>query len=133
MFTHEITYVDFNGTERTENFHFHMSKPEAVRLQAEIGQELKDHIETLVANQNLKELLDFLEKIILNSYGKKTSDGRSFIKNQSIREEFEHSQAYAEFFEELLMNPELAAKFGEGIVQTGESVKNQVAPKIVQE
>lgn len=131
MFKQNITYVDFNGVERKEDFYFHLSLPEVSRLEAEIGRSMEDHVKDLVANQDLKALIDFLEKMILNSYGRKTSDGKSFLKSKELRTEFEYSQAYAELFEMLLTNPELAKKFGEGVADNGRSTKNQLQPKVV--
>lgn len=118
MFKKEIKYVDFNGLERTEDFYFHLSLPEVTRIEAEAGETLKDHIQQLVTNNKIKELLDFLEDVILTSYGKKTSDGRSFQKNKETREEFENSPAYAEFFEQLLTEEGLAQEFGEKVAGT---------------
>lgn len=131
MFKHTIEYTDFNGNERNEDFYFHLSSPEVIRLEAEIGKPLAEHTKELNDNQNLNELLKFLEKMILSAYGQKTTDGKSFIKNQKLREEFEYSQAYAEMFEQLLANPDLARKFGEGVVDNGKQRKNQVAPQVV--
>lgn len=132
MFKKEITYVDFNGVERTEDFYFHLSLPEVTRIEAEAGDTLKDHITKLVADNKVKELLDFLERVILTSYGVKTSDGRSFTKNIKIREEFENSPAYAEFFESLLTEPGMAERFGEKVADNGKARKNTVAPTIVE-
>ena len=131
MFKHNIVYTDFNGTERNEDFYFHLSTPEVTRLEAEIGKPIDQYTQDLAANQDMKALLDFLEKIILNSYGKKTSDGKSFHKSKSLREEFEYSQAYAELFEQLLTNPELSKRFAEGVTNNGKAKKNQVAPQVV--
>jgi hypothetical protein len=110
MFKHTVKYVDFNGTDREEELYFHLSLPEVTRLEAEIGKPLDQYTKDLVANQDMKNLLDFLEKVLLNSYGRKTSDGRSFHKSKELRSEFEYSQAYAEVFEQLLTNSELAQK-----------------------
>lgn len=131
MFKHTVNYVDFNGTERTEDLYFHLSLPEVTRLEAEIGSPLDQYTKELVANQDMKKLLDFLEKVLLNAYGKKTSDGRSFIKTKDLRLEFEYSQAYADVFEQLLTNPELAQKFGASVSDNGKTKKNQVAPTVV--
>lgn len=133
MFKQNISYIDFNGVERKEDFYFHLSLPEVTRLEAEIGQSMEVHVKNLVANQDLKTLIDFLEKMILNSYGRKTSDGKSFLKSKELRQEFEYSQAYAELFEMLLTNPELAKQFGEGVADNGRATKNQVQPKVVSE
>ena len=131
MFKHEIVYTDFNGVDRKEDFYFHLSLPEVTRLEAEIGKPIGEYAQELADSQDMKRLLPFLEKIILNAYGKKTSDGKSFHKSKDLRADFEYSQAYAELFEQLLTNPELASKFGEGVTDNGKSKKNQVAPQIV--
>ena len=133
MFKHTITYNDFNGNERKEDFYFHLSTPEVVRLEAKFGASIEDYTRTMTEQQDLEQMLDFLESIILSSYGRKTTDGKSFIKNKELRTEFEYSQAYAELFEELLTNHELAAKFGEGVAETAKHKreKNKVEPKIV--
>lgn len=131
MFKHTVVYNDFNGQERKEELHFHLSKPEVIRIEAEIGTDLATYTQSLVDNMELKTLLDFLERIILNSYGKKTTDGRSFHKSKELREDFEHSQAYAELFEQLLLTPELARKFGESVADDGKQRKNQVQPSVV--
>lgn len=133
MFKHTITYTDFNGTERTEDFYFHLSLPEVTRIEARIGNTIAEHTKMLVSQNNVKDLLDFLESTILTAYGKKTSDGKSFQKTPEIRNEFEYSQAYAELFEELLTNPELSTKFGESVADNGKGKKNVVAPKVVTE
>lgn len=119
MFKHPITYVDFNGIERKEDFYFHLSTPELVRLEAELKMPLHEYAEKLAEEKDIDKLLPFLEKLILTSYGRKTSDGRSFQKSEEIRKDFEYSQAYAELFEQMLTNPELAKKFGENIAQNG--------------
>jgi hypothetical protein len=130
MFKQNITYVDFNGQERKEDFYFHLSLPEVTRLEADIGRPMEEHIKDLASSQDLKTLIDFLEKVILNAYGRKSADGRSFMKSKELRQEFEFSQAYAELFEMILTNPELARKFGEGMADNGKSKKNQVQPEV---
>lgn len=131
MFKHNITYNDFNGEERNEDFYFHLSLPEVTRLEAEIGKPLDQYAKEVVANKDIKELLGFIEKLVLNSYGVKSTDGKSFRKSAEIREEFEFSQAYAELFEQVLTNPELAKKFGEGVADNGKNKKNQVTPSVI--
>lgn len=133
MFKHNIKYVDFNGNEREEEFYFHLSTPEVLRIEAKTGSTIEEYTQAIAERQDLSELLDFLEEIVLSSYGRKTTDGKSFIKNKELRTEFEYSQAYAELFEELLMDQELAAKFGEGVAETAKNrkKKNSVDPKVV--
>lgn len=133
MFKKKITYVDFNGTEKTEDFYFHMSVPEATRLEAKLGGvSMEDYIAALASDNKQEDMIKFVEEIILSSYGKKSLDGKQFTKGPSVRQEFEYSQAYAELFEELMTNPESAEKFAQGVsVQTkalNKPVKAQPAP-----
>ena len=132
MFKHNITYTDFNGVERKEDFYFHLSLPELTRLEAEIGAPLDQYTKNIAENQDVKQLLEFLEKIVLSSYGKKTSDGKTFYKTDELRREFEYSQAYAELFEQLLTNPELAGKFGASVADTGKA-KKKPQPTVISE
>lgn len=134
MFKHNIEYVDFNGIDRKEDFYFHLSTPEVIRLEAKLGgQDIESYIRNLSEQQNLADLLDFLEEVILTSYGRKTTDGKSFIKNKELRTEFEYSQAYAELFEEMVTDTSLAAKFGEGVAESAKNrrKKNAFDPKVV--
>lgn len=131
MFKHNIEFTDFNGNQRKEDFYFHLSLPEVTRIEAEIGMPLDEYAKQLASEMNVKDLIQFLEKIVLNSYGKKTADGRSFHKSKELREEFEYSQAYADLFEQLLTEPDLARKFGEAVADNGKAQKNAIAPNVV--
>ena len=134
MFKHNIEYVDFNGVERNEDFYFHLSIPEVIRLEAKLGgQDIETYIKTIAEQQDLPKLLDFMEEVILTSYGRKTTDGKSFVKNAELRSEFEYSQAYAELFEEMVMDHGLAAKFGQGVAESAKNrkKKNTFDPKVI--
>lgn len=130
MIKQQLTYVDFNNLERTEDFYFHLSLPEAVRLEAKLGNPLDKHAKLLAANNDTNGMIEFLESVILDSYGVKTEDGRSFKKSPQLREEFEYSNAYAELFQLLIVDPDLAHKFGQGVADNGKGKKNQVEPKV---
>lgn len=129
MFKQTIKYLDFNGNERKEDFYFHLSSPEVIRMEAEIGESIDVHTKKLAERMELAPLLAFMEKMILSSYGRKTPDGKSFHKSKELREEFEYSQAYAEFFEMLVKDPELAKRFGAAVADNGKK-KNQVQPEV---
>lgn len=131
MFKHTVKYKDFNGNDRKEELYFHLSLPEVTRLEAEIGGPLEEHIKGLQSDNKLDQLLAFLERMMLSSYGQKTSDGKTFFKSKEIREAFEYSNAYAELFEEMLTNPELSRKFGESVADNGKPRKNVVQPQTV--
>lgn len=131
MYKKEIKYVDFNGTERVEDFYFHLSVPEVTRMQAKFGgQGMETYAKNLSANNDESGMINFIEELVLNAYGKKSPDGKSFIKNPEIRKEFEYSQAYAELFEELLTNQDETERFSTGIA-TQTKQMNQPAMAVV--
>lgn len=116
MIKKTIKYTDYNGEERIEECYFHMSTPEATRVLASFGgKSIDDIVDDMTKNGKADQILAFIEKIILGSYGKKTPDGRSFYKDAEETKLFEYSNAYAELFEELFEDPNMMEEFAKGI------------------
>lgn len=127
MIKKTISYVDFNGTQRNDDYYFHLSVPEATRFAARFGEQgWEAGIKSIVESGDLTEVLDLFEDIILTSYGQKSPDGRTFVKNKEMRESFSNSEAYAQLFEELIMSPDAMTQFAKGI---GMSTAQQLASK----
>lgn len=127
MIKKTISYVDFNGTERTDDYYFHLSIPEATRFAARFGDKgWESGIKEIVDNGDFSEVLSLFEDIILTSYGQKSQDGRTFVKNKEMRESFSNSEAYAQLFEELVTSGDAMAQFAKGI---GMSTAQQLASK----
>lgn len=127
MIKKTISYVDFNGTQRNDDYYFHLSVPEATRFAARFGEQgWEAGIKKIIDSGDLREVLDLFEDIILTSYGQKSPDGRTFIKNKEMRENFSNSEAYAQLFEELIMSPDAMTQFAKGI---GMSTAQQLASK----
>jgi hypothetical protein len=57
-----------------------------------------------------------MKKLILGSYGVKSTDGKRFIKNDQLRSDFESSEAYSTFFMELVTDADAASAFITGIM-----------------
>lgn len=127
MIKKTISYVDFNGTKRDDEYYFHLSVPEATRFAARFGEDgWEAGIKKIVESRDLTEVLDLFEDIILTSYGQKSQDGRTFVKSKEMRESFSNSEAYAQLFEELVTSEDAMTKFAEGI---GMSTAQQIASK----
>lgn len=116
MLKKTITYTDFNGEEVTEDHFFHLSKAELVELELSHQGGLSAALERIVAAEDGKQIIAEFKNIILGSYGKKSLDGRRFIKNQEIREEFESSEAYSTMFMELVTETDKAVEFINGVM-----------------
>jgi hypothetical protein len=116
MLKKTITYEDFDGNERTEDFYFNISQAELVEMMADAQGDYGDLLTKMVQAQNQGELIKVVKKIILKAYGQRTSDGKGFIKNEEVRESFATSEAYSNLFMELVTDDAAAAKFMVGIV-----------------
>lgn len=106
-----ITYTDYNGETREEDFYFNLTKPELVEL--ELGEDggLRAYLEKIVKSKDARNVLAMFKKIIGLAYGIKSPDGRRFLKSKDISESFFQSEAYVVLYMELLENPDVAAAF----------------------
>lgn len=111
-----ITYTTYDGDEVTEDFYFHLNKAELTKMQFDVNGAYSNYIERIQNERNLKELGEQYANLILNSYGKKSDDGRIFRKSEELRDEFKCSEAYSVLFMELLSDADKAAKFARGIL-----------------
>lgn len=111
-----IKYVDYNGNTITENFYFHLNKAELVKMQFEANGGYSQFIERVTNQRDLKALGDEFERIVLNAYGEKSDDGRTFRKSEKLKDDFKHSEAYSELFMELITDSDKAVSFIKGIL-----------------
>lgn len=118
MLTKTITYTDFNDNERTEDFYFHLSEREIMNLHTRYDGGLDGAIEAMVQANDIHELLAILQEIILMSYGVKSADGKSFIKSDEVKQQFEYSAAFSELYLELLSDEQNAVDFIKNLLPT---------------
>jgi hypothetical protein len=114
-----ITYEDFNGETVVEDHFFHLSKAELVELELSHEGGLSVSLQKIIDSEDGKAIIAEFKNIILTSYGKRSDDGRRFIKNQTFRDEFESSEAYSTLFMELVTDADAAVEFINGIIPAG--------------
>lgn len=111
-----IKYTDYNGTVRQEPFYFNLSKIELAEMYTSASGGLDEYIKRISVEQDQAKLLEMFQTIIKKAYGKKSDDGRRFIKSPEILEEFLQSEAYPALFTEMLEDSKAASDFFEGII-----------------
>lgn len=119
MYTKRMTYKDYNGEDRTEDLRFNFSKAELVEMEMTVPGGLKSMIQGIIDAKDRAELIRIFKKLILDSYGVKSPDGKRFIKSEELKTEFSQTEAYSDLFILLSSNDEEAAKFINGIVPEG--------------
>lgn len=127
MLKKTIKYTDYDGNERTEDFYFNLKKSELMELQLSTPGGLEHMIQTIVTTQDVPKIIELFKKIIIMSYGVKSPDGKRFIKNQELRDEFMDTEAYSELFMELAQDANAAAAFINGVIP------NDMRDKITQD
>lgn len=116
MLKKTITYVDYNGVERTEDHYFNLSKAEIMELEMSTTGGLAEMIKKIVAAQDAPAIIKVFKDLVLKAYGEKSADGKRFVKSQEISTAFSQTEAYSQLFMELATNAEEAANFINGIV-----------------
>ena len=116
MLKKTITFTDYNGTERTEDFYFNLTKAEAIEWEVSLDGGLVQHIEKIAAEQNGPKMFELFKELIMRSYGQKSPDGRRFIKSDELRTEFQQTEAYSILYTELSSDAGAAEIFVNGII-----------------
>lgn len=131
MLKKTIKYVDFNGGEHSEDIYFHVSKtsiltaPDSVYNEIiKIGQDLQqtgkflESSEGTISDTNpfdknnqtitdaIRMIARLLDRLIDLAYGKRSSDGMKFVKNEEVLSEFKSSAVYDAFIEYMIVNQE---------------------------
>ncbi|GHU55246.1 hypothetical protein FACS1894132_11060 [Clostridia bacterium] len=116
MLKKTITYTDFDGNERTEDFYFNLSKAEVTELQYGTTGGIDQFLRKIVTEQDTKNIIKAFKEILLLAYGEKSPDGRRFVKSKEISDGFSQTEAYSDLFMELASNAEVASEFINGII-----------------
>ena len=116
MYKKTIVYTDYDGVERKETFYFNLTKAEVAELELETPGRFSNYIQQIIDAQSTTELIQLFKKFIQLSYGVKSPDGRRFIKNQEVLDEFMQTEAYSELYMELVTNTDSAIDFMNGIM-----------------
>lgn len=116
MLKKTMTYTDFNGLERTEDFYFNFTKAEIAEMELGTTGGFTTVIKKIVDSKDGAAIIKTFKDLVLDSYGVKSADGRTFIKSENLRNSFAQTQAYSDLFMELATDADAAAAFVNGIV-----------------
>ena len=116
MITKKITYEDFYGNMVTEECQFHLTKSEIMKMELSETGGMYATLDKMVKEKDTPKLVEYFDNFIKASYGKKSDDGKKFIKTKELTDDFISGLAYDELIIELLSNPEEAVSFFKGIL-----------------
>lgn len=127
MIKRTINYTDFDGNQRTEDAYFNMTRTELLAFSFDIPDDVTNavnanNVDIEAAGAKLLEKLgksgifNFVKDLVFKAYGKKSEDGRRFIKSNEFSTEFTQTLAYDEFMIDLFSDDKKATEFINGII-----------------
>jgi hypothetical protein len=129
MLKKTITYTDYNGFERTEDFYFNLNKAEIMKMELGTTGGLAEMIKRIVAANDTPAIIEVFEELIQKAYGVKSPDGKSFVKNAQVLNDFIQTEAYSILFMELATDADAAAAFVNGVVPA--DMSQQAAASVI--
>lgn len=121
MLKKTITYTDYNGVERTEDFMFNLTKAEILEMQLTKDGGMDAAIKKIVDAKDAPEIMKVFKELILKAYGIVSDDGRRFIKSKEISDSFAQTEAFSMLFMELATDTDAASAFVNGIVPAADT------------
>jgi hypothetical protein len=120
MIKKTLEFKNFRGEKETGEFYFNMSEGELIKLQlSAIDQKtesFQDKLNKIANGLQGRELVNVIDELVLNAYGVKSTDGKRFVKNDTLLEEFTSSNAYSALIKELFTDAGKLAEFVNGVV-----------------
>lgn len=116
MIKKRITYTDYNGNERTEDFWFNISQAEAAEMELCADGGISNMLRRIIDSNDTPSIVKIFKDLVLRAYGEKTPDGKRFMKSEELSKAFSETEAYSILFMELATNADAAAAFVNGIL-----------------
>lgn len=110
MLKRTITYKDYNGVERKEDFYFNLTEEEIITSEIVTPGGLRNYLQQIIDAKDGGAIMTYMRKFIEMSYGEKSPDGRRFIKSPELSKAFMETQAFNKLFMELVASENAAEK-----------------------
>lgn len=120
MLKKTITYTDYLGNTRTEDFYFNLSKSELSDMQMSVEGGFNVQLQKMMDAADSKEIYNTFVDVVLKAYGELSPDGRYHLKEDEdghkLYKRFKQSPAYDVLMDEICENTATVAEFCKGIL-----------------
>lgn len=120
MLKKTISYTDYDGHERKEEYYFNLDEGEIMEMELSVSGGFSTMVEKIIAEEQHPELFKIFKDMVLKSYGEKSGDGKYFIKEDAdgrpLALKFMRTKAYSALMMELTNQARSAIEFVNGIV-----------------
>lgn len=132
MLKKTISFVDYDGHERKEDYYFNLDEGEIMEMELSVSGGFSTMVAKVVAEDRHPELFKIFKEMVLKSYGEKSGDGRYFMKEDengySLARKFMQTKAYSALMMELTNDGKAAAEFVNGIMPADMAAKYSAKP-----
>ena len=126
MYKKTITYTDYDGIERTEDFYFNLNEAEITEWNFSEPGGMAAVIDRIIKSSESTQLIPLWKKVVMMAYGEKSPDGRRFIKSKELSEAFIQTEAYNTMFIEFAQDADAAAEFINNIIPSKETIEKKL-------
>ena len=116
MFSRDFEYTGYDGKPKKDTYYFNLTEAELYEIDLSSIRGFTGMMNQLLKEERTKEIVDAFKGIILSAVGTVSADGRKFIKNEEVKEDFYRSKAYSMLFVELVSSGEKVAEFLRGAI-----------------
>ena len=129
MFSRTFTYTGYDGKPHTDTWWFNLSEAELYEMELSKIGGVNGMMNRLLREEKPGEIVKMFKEIILGAVGERSADGRKFLKNEEIRQDFYQSKAYSDLFVELVSSGEALSTFLRGAIPEDVRLKLEAADK----
>lgn len=130
MLKETMTYTDYDGVERKEDFYFNFTPAEISEMELTTPGGMADLLKRITDAKDQKRIVEIFKEILLKAYGVKSADGRRFIKSKELSEEFSQTEAYSDLFMRLATDTDAAIKFVNAIIPQKKNADTPTQPQL---
>lgn len=139
MYKKTITYMDYDGKERTEDHYFNLDEGELMEMYMSVPGGYPAMLQKIVNEQREPELFKIFKEIVVKSYGEKSGDGKYFFKEDEdgkpLVRKFLQTKAYSALMMEFMTKTQSFTDFANQIIPADMAKKygstNNVVPTAV--
>lgn len=128
MLKKTIEYNDLDGNKVTEDFYFHFSKAELAEMELSMGGGMRAYLQDIIGSENGGQIIATFKDILSKAYGRRSDDGKSFLKSPEISAHFLGTEAFSKLFMELVTDAQKSAEFITGVMPAEISDKMKDEP-----
>lgn len=116
MLKKTIKYLDLEGNTVEDDFYFHLSINDLLAWSEETGEGLLAELNLAASSDHAPTILSVFRKVLARSVGRRSVDGRAFVRDADTTSAFINSDAYASMLFDMIKNVDSASEFVNAVI-----------------